>query len=91
MTCTPAQCASCTKSCLSGVGNGDIERSSTDKASVEEQLQAALERAQRAEQAYEKLVAEQKVATAAQNGHGIPELKPLRSQAWFNNGGRGDS
>lgn len=46
-------------------------------------LEAALSRARVAEEAYEKLKME-----AAQNGNqtnGERELKPLRSQAWFNN------
>jgi hypothetical protein len=70
MTCTPAQCASCSKPCASKEGNGDIS-----EADLQGQLQAALERARIAEEAFQNLKNQ-----AAQNGSTMQhELKPLRS------------
>ena len=46
-------------------------------------MEAALSRARVAEEAYEKLKMEAQQDGAQQNGE--RELKPLRSQSWFNN------
>lgn len=75
MSCSPAQCANCNKPCAT--------KENTDSGDVKAQLEAALDRARRAEQAFEKLKAEN-AATLAKH-QGDQEIKPLRSQQWFNN------
>lgn len=89
MSCSPAKCGSCSKPCNGndiGQGGDALRTTSADPEDVKAQLEAALLRAQAAEQAYENLKAEQKVERAVKHGNGmLGELKPLRSQAWFNN------
>lgn len=74
MSCPPEKCASCSRPCSS--------KQNGDDGDLSARLEQALLRAKRAEEAFEDLQ-----RTAAQNGSTQKhELKPLRSQAWFNNG-----
>lgn len=82
MACPPSKCAACDKPCASRSAVGPNGEGAGDE-DLAARLEAALGRARVAEEAYEKLKME-----AQQNGsllNGQRELKPLRSQAWFNN------
>lgn len=70
-------CAGCSKPCSSRQApyTGDEEKD------LQAQLEIALERAKRAEQAFEKLQSENLQNTDVRK----LDLKPLRSQQWFNN------
>lgn len=83
MTCSPAKCADCSAACSSrqSSANAGTANGTPSAEELEGQLQAALARAKKAEEAFDKLKLEN-----SQNVTGkVQELKPLRSQQWFNN------
>lgn len=87
MSCAPSRCADCKSSCgsRSAASNANGDDSEThghgNLQDIENQLKVALERAKKAEDAFNKLKLEN-----SQNVTGkVQELQPLRSQQWFNN------
>ena len=74
------RCVTCSRPCPSNASASQAEDDNDGDLST--QLAAALERARRAEQAFENLKNEALHHPSTSN----EELKPLRSQQWFNNG-----